>query len=285
MRITIILICIISTSTLIAGPWPKNKGQGYFKFSEYFIVADQHYTDTGEIDPNVTNGFFSTYLYAEYGITDNLTSIVYFPFFSRSYFNNTVSGTTGEVLIPGEAINGIGDAEVSISYGLFRKNSFSSSIGITLGLPLGINDGGTQKNLQTGDGEFNQMIKLELGSSYSLGSLNGWISSGIGYNNRSKGYSDEIIASLQIGIKLLNDKLIPNVRVESRQSRYNGDPNLTLNFTSIFSNNTEYVSITPEIAYLVTDRLGISMAIGMTLSGKVIFARPSYTVGVFYDMN
>ena len=235
MRIITSIILLTLAYNLHAGPWPQNKGEGYFKFSEYWIIADQHYTDTGEIDPNVTVGFFSSNIYAEYGLTSKLTGIVYFPFFVRTYYNNTVSGTTGDVLIPGDAINSIGDADIGLSYGLLRKGSLSVSVAAIFGIPLGQETGGSLNNLQTGDGEFNQMLRLDVGSSYSLGSQNGWISGSIGYNNRTGGFSDEVVSSLQIGMQLSGGAIIPSVRVESRQSRFNGDPDLALNFTSIFN--------------------------------------------------
>ena len=284
MKIIYSILIVLFALNLNAGPWPQNKGEGYFKFGEYWIIADQHYTDTGEIDPNVTVGFFSTNIYAEYGLTSNLTGIVYFPFFVRTYFNNTVSGTTGEVLIPGDAINSIGDAEIGLSYGLFRKGSLSVSLAAIFGIPLGQETGGSLNNLQTGDGEFNQMLRLDAGSSYTLGNHNGWISASFGYNNRTGGFSDEIVTSLQVGLQLGGGNFTPSIRVESRQSRFNGDPDLALNFTSIFSNNTEFVAITPELAFNIKDNFGIAASIGFTASGNIILARPAYSIGVYYQM-
>ena len=284
MRYIINIGLVFLAFNLSAGPWPQNKGEGYFKFSEYWIVADQHYTDTGEIDPNVTTGFFSTNLYAEYGLTSRLTGIVYFPFFVRTYFNNTISGTTGEVLIPGEAINSIGDADIGLSYGIFRKGSMSISLAAVFGIPLGQESGGSLNNLQTGDGEFNQMLRLDVGSSFTLGGNNGWLSASLGYNNRSEGFSDEVISSLQVGLQLNQGKIIPSLRIESRQSRFNGDPNLALNFTSIFSNNIEYVIIMPELAVAITDNVGISASAGFAASGSIILARPGYSVGVYMNL-
>lgn len=275
---------MVSTA-VVGGPWPKNKGTGYFKLSEWWVIADQHYTDVGEIDPNITNGIFNTSIYGEYGFTDNLTIQLYFPFFSRAYFNNTVSGTTDKILFPGEAINSIGDAEVGITYGLWQASGTSVSVTGIIGLPLGNQDGGSQGNLQTGDGELNQIVKLEIGKSFGLGSGNGWLAAYMGYNNRTNGYSDEWLSGFQLGLNILEGKLTPSFRIESRQSRFNGDPNLALNFTSVFSNNTEYVSITPELGYNINEKWGLSVASGFVFSGKVIFARPSYSIGVYYKMD
>ena len=56
--ISFIIILISCSHFLTAGgPWPQPKGKGYFKLSEWWIIFDQHYTDQGLIDPNVTTEF------------------------------------------------------------------------------------------------------------------------------------------------------------------------------------------------------------------------------------
>jgi len=115
---SVILFLLFTITSSFAGGWPQPKGHGFFKLSEWWIVSDQHYTDQGRIDPNLTNGIFNTSIYAEYGFTNRLTGIIYAPIFSRSLHYNTVSATTGEVSIAGEAINSIGDFDVSVKYGV-----------------------------------------------------------------------------------------------------------------------------------------------------------------------
>ena len=82
------LLIFTSTQVFAGGPWPQKKGKGYFKLSEWWTVFDQHYTDRGLIDPNLTTGIFNTNLYAEYGLSDRLTLVTNAALFSRSYNNN-----------------------------------------------------------------------------------------------------------------------------------------------------------------------------------------------------
>ena len=56
------------------------------------------------------------------------------------------------------------------------------------------------------------------------------------------------------------------------------------NSTSIFANNTEFLSFAPEVAYNFNEKFGVSAGVGMALYGKIIFASPSYSVGVFYKL-
>ncbi|MEL6720832.1 MAG: hypothetical protein AAFP82_19165, partial [Bacteroidota bacterium] len=154
----IIAISLFSTSIFAGGPWPKKQGTGFYKIAQSWILADQHFTDQGLLDPNTTFGTFTTSIYAEYGLTDRLTGIVYAPLFVRSLFYNTISGTTGDLLQAGEAINATGDVDVALQYGLLMDKAVSLSASVYLGFPTGKATGGSEGNLQTGDGEFNQML-------------------------------------------------------------------------------------------------------------------------------
>ena len=105
----IFIFTFFSASLFAGGPWTQKKGKGYYKFSEWWLTYNQHFTDSGELDPNLTTGIFTTAIYAEHGLTDRLTGIVYAPIFTRNYYNNQVLASSGETFIEGEALNGIGD--------------------------------------------------------------------------------------------------------------------------------------------------------------------------------
>ena len=286
-RISIISFLIISFSINVfaGGGWPQPKGWGYFKLSQWWVISDQHFTDAGVIDPNTTNGLFNTSLYAEYGFTNRLTGIAYVPFFSRAYFNNTVSGTTGEIEIPGEAINSFGDTDLGLKYGLTLNKPVALSATLTFGLPLGNSSGGTAGNLQTGDGEFNQLLQIDAGSGFQVGKIAAYGNVYAGFNNRSKGFSDEFRYGIEGGVTLANNKLTLIGRLYGVKSFKNGDlPADRSNATSVFSNNTEHLSISPEIAYSINDKWGVSATVGGAISGRLIFASPSYSFGVFYKL-
>lgn len=280
------LLCLAVAAPLRAGGgWPQPAGKGYFKLSEWWLVSDQHYTDQGLIDPNLTFGLFNTTFYAEYGLTDRFTFILNVPLFSRAYYNNQVSFTTGEVLIQGEAINSIGDTDLGLQCGLFAGSGWSSSVTLFLGFPLGEDKGGTNGVLQTGDGEFNQRLRLDLGRSFRIGKLDAYANAYVGFNNRTNGYSDEYRFGIEGGFTFLNKKITALARLAGVRSLYNGDlPAERSNSTSVFANNSEHITISPEIAYNISDRWGVSAGLGKAVSGKIIFANTSYTVGVFMKL-
>lgn len=281
--------CIgLSMQTVEAGgPWTQQQGKGYFKLSEWWIVFDQHYTDVGLIDPNVTTGIYNTFLYAEYGITDRWTGILNVPLLSRNYMNNLVSATTGEVLVKGEAINSFGDIELGAKYGLTKAGSkWPIAVSLVLGLPTGKSEGGTLGNLQTGDGEFNQMVQVDVGTGFKVGKkANGYFSSYVGFNNRTKDFSEEFRYGIESGIGLFDQKLWLIGRLVGVESFKNGATAETVTSTSIFANNTEFTSFGVEASYYVTKNIGFSAGFASAFRGEIIAAAPSYSVGIFYDLS
>ena len=286
-NILIIFACtIFSTSVLAGGPWPQKKGKGYFKLSEWWTIFDEHFTDTGLKDPNVTTGIFNTTLYTEYGLSDRLTTVVNATLFSRNYMNNLRSSTTNDVLVEGEALNSIGDIDVGFKYGLTRPGSkFPVSASLILGLPTGTVSGGTLNNLQTGDGEFNQMIQIDAGHSFNLGqTIPAYIAAYAGFNNRTNDFSEEIRYGLELGLGLMRQKLWLNTKFNVVESLKNGATAENVSSTSIFANNTEFSSIALEANLYITDKVGISVSAAGAFSGEIIASAPSYSVGIFYDL-
>ena len=281
--IIISILFIFQAMDLWAGDgWIQKKGQGYFKLSQYWIIADQHYTNTGGIDPNATRATYVTSLYGEYGFSDRFTGIVYFPFFVRALQYEQVSGTTGEVILPGDAVNSMGDTQLSIKYGLIQSEQIALSGSLSIGLPFGKNDGGRDGSLQTGTGEWNQMAKLDASKSFRVGKLYPFISAYTGFNNRTNGFSDEFRYGCKIGLSL--DKFYIQLSLDGVESLNNGDPNFNSEGTGLYSNNAEYLALTPEVAYKFSERFGISATYSGALSGKLIFAAPAFSAGVFFAL-
>ncbi|MEO1624786.1 MAG: hypothetical protein AAFV25_06495 [Bacteroidota bacterium] len=280
----IAIFLFVGIQSTLAGGWPQPKGYGYFKLYQWWVIADQHFTDAGRIDPNVTSGVFNTSLYAEYGFTNRITGIVNFPLFSRAYFNNTISGTTGETLMPGESINSIGDVDLGIKYGLITNGPVAVSATLTLGLPLGNESGGSTGTLQTGDGEFNQMLTIDAGSGFELGKIAGYANIYAGLNNRTNGFSDEFRYGVEAGVQVFNKRFWVIGRLFGIESLQNGDLNEGINSTSIFANNSEHLTFSPELAYNINNKWGVSASVGTALKGRIIFANPSYSVGVFFNL-
>ncbi|WP_420581423.1 hypothetical protein [Reichenbachiella sp.] len=277
---------MFANQLMAGGGWVHAKGKGYFKIGQWWVIADKHYTDTGETDPNVTMGTFNTSFYGEYGITDRLNAQIYFPFFSRSFHNEVVSGTTGEVIIPGRAINSIGDTDIGLKYGLIVGKPVVLSAHLWLGLPLGKSDFDPNDMntvpLLTGDGEFNQILGLTASTSKTYGKVNVFVSLGAEFNNRTNGFSDETRVNAELGA-VIKEKLILIYKLRWLNSLKNGTSTVE-NGASIFSNNAEYLGYTYELAYNITKSFGATFNYGAVYSAKLIFASPAYEVGVYFKL-
>ncbi len=280
----IIINIILSQVALAGGGWPQPKGSGYFKLSEYWLVSDQHYTDLGMIDPNLTIGFFSTSLYGEYGVTDRLTAQVFAPFFVRNLFNDQVSAATGETIIDGEVISGLGDFDFTLKYGLSKPSSrLAISAGVTVGIPLGKTTGSTLENLQLGDGEFNVMPRVDLGTSWELGyeGLPMYLNVYSAFNKRTNDFSDEIRLGAELGIQFFKEKLLLSGKLNIVESLKNGIPSGLNSGASLFANNTEFTSVTVELAYDIMEQMGVSFSSAIPFRGENVFANPAYSVGIY----
>lgn len=262
--------------------WTKGEGKGYYKLSFWSLVADQHYTSSGEIDPNATRGNFTTSLYAEYGVTNKIDIITYVPFV-RVYQNKRVSGVTGNTLQEGEAVNALGDVDVALRYALHKSSKLALSGSLKLGLPTGKSTGGSDGSFQTGDGEFNQQLQFDLGVPFKVNKVGGYGKITTAFNNRTQGFSDEFHYGLELGIKPIQ-KFWAIARLYSVNSFNNGSLSAQTAQGSIFANNVEYTSVGVELAYYLTKKLGVSLNYTSAVSGKIIYAAPSYSGGLFLEL-
>jgi len=279
-----VLLTALLFSTVSFSQWLKPKGKGYYKISAWYLNTNQHYTDSGDIDPNVTRGYFNLNFFGDYGISDNLDIIAYVPFFSRTHRNDVLSGTTGKVIAKGEVFNSIGDIDIGIELKFLKTRKLALSGGIFLGLPTGNSSGGSDKSFQTGDGEFNQLVRVNFGIPFSISEVPFYSKAYLGFNNRTKNYSDEFRLGLETGLNILNNKVWLIGRSDIIKSLKNGSLNAQNNQGNIFANNIEYVSLGGEIAYYISKKFGISFYYAGALSGRIIAANPSYSLGVFLDI-
>ncbi|MEQ8425040.1 MAG: hypothetical protein RIA63_10045, partial [Cyclobacteriaceae bacterium] len=230
-----------------------------------------------EIVDITTIGLYTSSLYGEYGFTDRLTGIVYFPFFVRSTLNEIRFNQSGTI-IPGDEFNSIGDAEVGFKYGFLTDKPIVLSASVILGLPLGNTSGGESRILQTGDGEFNQMIRLD--ASHSFYPKPFFASAYGALNNGTNSFSDEIRFGFEFGATF--KKFIPIIKFNAVQSLENGGTSTVQN--GVFSNNTEYLSPAIELNYQWTDKGGLSASGAFAFSGQNILASPNWGLGVYLKL-
>ncbi len=274
-----LVLASVSFSAVAGGGWPQPKGKGYFKLSQSYLLSPKLFDADGNIiDLTPSFGYFATSLYAEYGFTDRLTGILYLPFFARAVKNELKFNQQGVPSQAGDALNSFGDTDIAIKYGLIVDKPIVVSATVLFGLPLGDNGSTNASALQTGDGEFNQMLRID--ASHSFYPKKFYVSAHAAFNNRTKGFSDEVRFGAEVGLTL--DKFIPIFKVSTVHSLFNGDPSAPQN--GVFSNNTEFISPALELNYQITEKLGVSGSVATALAARNILASPNWGLGVYFKL-
>ena len=210
MKKTILLslLFVFSCQFMSHAQWLEKKGNGYLKLSAWALEANQHYTNSGAIDPNATRGTFSLSLYGKYGLSKNWDVIAYIPFYVKTYQNHQVSLVTNETLAEGEENTSFGDMNIGVEYRLFKKSKHAFSTTLTLGIPSGDSNGGSDGSYQTGDGEFNQELRFNAGTSFKVSKHPFYAKGFLGFNNRTEGFSDELKFGFETGTGLFKNRLL-----------------------------------------------------------------------------
>ncbi len=178
----ILPVLFFSVSLTAQSGWTQPQGAGFFKLNQSALRAGDLYNLEGKIIDITTTSVYISSIYAEYGFSDRITGIAYVPFFVRSTLNRRESRATGFVE-PGDQINGFGDPLIGLRVGILDKGPIVLSADAMVGIPLGENVGGDTELLQTGDGEFNQLVRLSASRSFPSASLYGTLT--VGFNNRT----------------------------------------------------------------------------------------------------
>jgi len=274
------LFCVLSFS-LLQGQWIREKGTGYYKLGGWSLLANQHFTDQGIADPNATRGLFISSLYAQYGLSKKMNFIAYIPFLVKNYQFAQVSKTNGNEYEPRREFSSFGDANLGVEYGIKSSGKWVFSSTLTLGIPSGRSTAGFDGSYQTGDGEFNQLIQANVGSGYRVGEQTFYLKSYIGYNNRTKGFSDELHSYFETGSQFWKNKLLVLTRLHWIKPLYNGTLDASNANGAIFANNIESFVLGGEMALNIGSKWGLSAAVSYPLFGKVIYRGSSISSGLF----
>lgn len=259
---------------VFAQGWVKEKGKGYFKVAQNIISSNQYFAPNGTTVSTTTISQFGSSIYAEYGLSNKITGVVNFPFYVRQTINDVRFRQSGRT-IPGDEFGALGDVDLGIKYGFSQDKPIVLSTSLILGLPLGKTNAGESGILQTGDGEFNQFIRVDASHSFYPKPI--YVSAYSGFNNRTKDFSDEFRYGFEIGFPF--KKFIPIIKVNGVASFKNGE---AINAQgSLFANNIEYLSPSLDLNYQLNAKIGISGAVAVAVFGRNVLNAPNYNFGVF----
>lgn len=262
MRRLLLLLLLVGITA--SAQWPQGTGHGYFKLGTWSQVSDTHFEDDGNVITGDERRFFIPGLYARVGLSDKWTATTYIPFVITS---QEIQAVDGIVTQRGQSI---GDINLSLERLLYKKKGFVFATDLTLGLPTG-----RTGIVGSGDGEFNQMVRLLFGQGFKYGQYPGYVKSNFGYNNRTNGFSNEVRWGVETGVTA--DKLFILARVNSIRSLKDSPYQIGGN---IFGDRIERTVLGFEVNYALNKKWGLSAGHNTFLSGAYVFNAPSWTTGI-----
>lgn len=266
MKKLLLLFILISTTAM--AQWPIGGGKTYAKLGVWQQSSDTHFTDTGTSDPNGLREYFIPGLYIRTGLNDKWTMTGYIPVVHTSQALQNVNGHYTD------SDTNIGDVNVSLERLLYRKNKFVLSADLTLGIPSGV-----VGVVGSGDGEFNQQLRLLAGGGYKIFNRSYYLKGYAGFNNRTEGFSDELRAGIETGTK--RGKFLLLTRLSTIQSLKN-KPRLPVGSNAVFGDRIERTVIGSEVNFELSKKIGLSVGYNRFLQGEYVFNAPSWVYGITF---
>lgn len=270
----------VLASAAEAGPWTQQAGHGYYRLG----LRSQSAHDFFEFErvkvhvPTYTDNTFS--LYGERGLTDRWTGIAYVPFWRRITLNEVRYRQSRERIFEGDDVTHISDAEVGVRFRLARGASWSSAASFFQGLPIGQDE---QRNgLLTGDGEWNQSLRLAVGKSVGGGA--GALSAEGALNNRHDGFSDEFLYELKAEHRLPR-RFGASVRFFGQETLRNGHDPLVGRLTGtsgLYANDQVTMRLAPGLSWQAPSGLGLSVSHEWLLRGENVMDADAWDFGLFF---
>jgi len=260
-----------------AGAWTQTRGHGFYKLEGRYIHARRYFEPNGKIIDIPTLSDFAMSFYGEYGLRERFTVIAYVPFYKYLALNRQIGRDRGFVYFPGDSASGFADSDVGFRFGFKHNGATVWSARLMFGLPLGENE--QKSGLLTGDGEFNQLLALELGHSFYP--LPMYFSGEVGFNNRTKGFSDEFRYAAEVGYTFWN-QITLMMKMVGVASLKNGKDNIRGGMGGLYANNVSYLALGPSLFYQFNQRFGLTAGVDGATYGQNVLAAPSYSLGVYF---
>jgi hypothetical protein len=271
-----ILFIIISFSTsLSAGAWTQKANGGFYKLGVRYISATNYYDKEGKKNeiPKLTNLFLS--LYSEYGATDQLTIIANLSVLESIKIED--QEYNGILVSKGSSNSGLADSEIGARYRIWQGEGSLLSTELFLGIPIG--NSKNRMGLNTGDGEFNQILNILYGKSFYP--LPSYLSAQVGFNNRNAGFSDEIKYAIEIGYNLYPSILLA-LKIHGVETLENGSKNVLGGMYGLHSNNQKYLAFGPELSYSFANSMGFAIGFESAANAANVLSAIAYSIGIYF---
>ncbi|MBE0644598.1 MAG: hypothetical protein IH600_11010 [Bacteroidetes bacterium] len=265
-----LVLTFVGTQITEAGSWPLERKATYLSLGYRGFNGQQYYGGQGEKLGLQRLEEQTLTLYSEYGYSKNISGIVSVPAFRKLFAQVSPDSPLLSVQSPG-------DVELGMRYAIWPGANNVVTFTALFGIPLG--EATQTDGLWAGDNEYNQLIKLGYGHSFDGYPL--YIHVESGYNFRSGGFSDEIHFGVEVGFRPW-DPLELLLRLRTVSSQGNGDPDFHGGSFGFSSNNQSYLMFGPELAFWLSDGMGLNLGVYSISQARNMPAMMAVTTGVFF---
>lgn len=281
VRLVGVVIVVLVVQNAFAGPWPRKQGSGFVQIGFSTIGYDKVYNDRADkesISLDVRDNVLQ--LYADYGLTGDLTATVLVPVKFLSAEANFPAG-------PAFDNSGIGDIDLALRYSFLNRGGHALAGQVVFGLPAG--DHKNDNGLYLGDGEFNVIGRFLYGRSFYPTPLYFTVDAGFQY--RTQEFSHDMLFNLEAGYALADNRLYIILLISGRES-FSNKPTLTqssplrdvaASSLGLLTNNQEYWAITPKILYKFDRQWGIVASWATAVHGRNVAGGFVFAGGVFVE--
>jgi protein XagA len=267
---SLILFLLVSSQCFSSG-WPRQQRQTYIHLGWSGFSTDTYYAGSAPLAlENLSDNSFA--FYGEYGYSEKLTGTVRLPGF-RILSLRTLDGKTSNVQAPG-------DVEAGVRYAWFYDGSTVFSTSLVASFPLG--ETSDRMGLWTGDGEYNQLLLLNL--EHRLASFPAFAALTVGFNNRNAGYSDEFLVGARIGVRTLGPVSL-SVLLHAVEPLNNGSADYTGGNYGFATNRQRYLQFGPELTLDLMNGFGMNLAALAITRTENVASAVTIRGGIFFTLD
>ena len=274
-KILVVFFTFFSISSLF-GAFAPPQGELAVSLSPHFMSGNKYY----DADGNTVSGRKFTdiggLLGFQYGITDTYSVSGNLAYRSLSWGEDA---TTNPVQ-PSANNSKLGDANFNQRLQVFNSSTLLLSTDLSLGIPSG--DSTRSDKLLTGDGEWNILPRLS--AVYLPGFLPGYVQLDFGYNFRTRDFSDEIHAGIQVGLFFWENKFGTFIELRRQHSLKNRN-SVANQGSALFANNQSFTSPGLGLFFKVNESSGMVAFYRGALGAENIVAASAFSLTYYYKFN